>query len=218
MRMLIALIAAANVMVGSAFAEGRDPIGEDAYYQLDKNSQRTSNMIKDGYFTTQVSGVSENAASPSFDVNLVYHFDIAFMGVQEGTRDVVIEQKYFTEAFLQEIRLSGQYETADFKVKHMGYASVVNLDRTRYENCDKLLFYDIKTTSTNPVAQLLLAVAEANLISRGGNIGPDPEIENLKILTHVKYGIPVLGAVKIDMSGVVQGMNVKAGGDYLPTP
>jgi len=214
--MLSAFIAAASLLIGSAFAEGRDPIGEQAYYQLDKNSQRTTSMIKDGYFTTQVAGVSENAASPSFDVNLVYHFDIQFMGVQEGNRDVVIEQKYFTEAFLQEIRQSGQYETTDFKVKHMGYATVINMDRTRYENCDKLLFYDIKTSSSNPIAKLLLAAAEASLISRGGSIGPDPEIENLKILTHVKYGIPVLGAVKIDMSGVVQGMNVKAGGDYLP--
>ena len=40
-------------------------------------------------------------------------------------------------------------------------------------------------------------------------------IEDMVIVAHVAENVPVLGAVKIDMSGVYQGMDVKVGGDYF---
>jgi hypothetical protein len=199
-----------------AFAGGRNPIGETAYYQLDKRNGRTSSMIKSGNFIAEVNGVSANAAIPSFDVAINYEFDVSWMGQQSGTEIAAIDQQYFSEEFLEEIRVTGHYSSPEFKVRHTGYANVVNMDGTRYNNCDKLLFYDIKTGSANVFSKVLLAAAQAMMREEIGESVDENRIEDLQILAHVKYGQPVLGAVKLDVTGKYNGMRVKAGGDYVP--
>lgn len=197
-----------------ASAEQREPIGENAFYNLDKRNGRTSSMIKSGNFVAEVSGVSANAAIPSFDVAINYEFDVAWVGNQTGTETMAIDQHYFTQEFLDELRVNGTYQTSEFKVKHMGFADAVNMDGQRYEHCDKLYFYEIKTDGESALSKLIVSTAYAMLIG-GGNVDAN-QIENLAILAHVKYGNPVIGAVKIDVSGKYNGMNVKAGGDYIP--
>jgi hypothetical protein len=198
-----------------AVADERNPIGETAYYRLDKNSRRTSSVIKDGNFVTAVNGESANTSVPSFDVALNYEFDVAWMGNQRGTEKTEIDQSYFTEEFIENLRVNKTYESSQFKVRHIGFADAVNLDGHRYENCDLLHFYDIDTGSSQFLPKFITYAAHAMLLGSGSQLNGG-SIENLQIVAHVKYGAPVLGAVKLDVSGKYNGMKVKAGGDYIP--
>ena len=83
------------------------------------------------------------------------------------------------------------------------------MDGHSYPHCDKVLLYDLKTPKnemeTNIFETILLfAVPEE----------PREDIKKMKVLAHLYPGIPVLGAVQIDLSGDYQGMDVMAGGDY----
>jgi len=198
-----------------ASADERNPIGESAFYQLDKNSRRTSSVIKSGNFITEVSGESANASLPSFDVAINYEFDVAWMGNQRGTEQTAIDQTYFTEEFIETLRVTKKYESEQFKVRHIGFADAVNMDGRRYSNCDLLHFYDIDTGSSQFLPQFFQYAAHAMLIGSGQQLFGG-SIEDLQIIAHVKYGAPVLGAVKIDVSGKYSGMKIKAGGDYIP--
>jgi hypothetical protein len=78
-----------------------------------------------------------------------------------------------------------------------------------YNNCDKILMYDIKEVGSSGIVSLA-----AELLSPEQNFIPlSEEIENMVILAHIKEGIPALGAVKLDVSGKYQGRDVKAGAD-----
>jgi hypothetical protein len=198
-----------------ALAGERNPVGETAFYQLDKNSRRTSSVIKNGNFVTQVNGESANTSVPSFDVAINYEFDVAWMGNQSGAEKTEMDQSYFTEEFLEDLRVNKTFESEQFKVRHIGFADAVNMDGRRYENCDLLHFYDIDTGSSQFLPKLISYTAHAMLIGSGSPL-TGGSIENLQIIAHVKYGAPVLGAVKIDVSGKTSGMKVKAGGDYIP--
>ena len=78
------------------------------------------------------------------------------------------------------------------------------MNGTTYENCDKILIYDVNTETAPDFVQLLLGY---------DNLSTEGEIENLEIRAHVYEGIPVLGAVKIDVEGDTSGMHVFAGAD-----
>ena len=208
------------LVFGTTAAYGRNPVGEVANYKLDKNSARTSSMIKSGTMETKVTkAIPDAAEGPSYETAISYDFDIQFVGRQKGTELVAVEEEFFTEEFLQKLRTDGAYEGPDFKIKHEGYADARNLDGKFYPRCDKLLFYDIKTDkedrsgSSSPVINLALALLSSTADAYG--IDPRADIEDLKIRAHVAFGIPVLGAAKIDMSGKSSGMNVKAGADYV---
>ena len=64
-------------------------------------------------------------------------------------------------------------------------------------------------SESNPFSELIYAAAGLDPY-RGDN----PQIEDLKLAAHVFTGLPVLGAVKLDLSGTAQGMKIKAGFDY----
>lgn len=213
---LLKTAALVTVVVASNIGYARNPVGERADYRLDRNSARTSSMIKSGTIQTRVTKEVPDASDGlAFETAISYDFDIQFVGRQQGTELVNVDEEFFTEEFLEKLRTDGTYESPDFKIKHEGFADARNLDGKFYPHCDKLLFYDIKTERSvgHPLASSL-----ANLLEvAASSVRPDPNatIEDMKIRVHVSVGVPVLGAVKLDMSGKYSGMAVKAGADYI---
>lgn len=188
-----------------AFAEGI--LGETADYIVDKDPKRTSGMIKKGSFNAVVSNfVQQTVSAPaSYEVSLNYNLNISIVGNQQGSQKALLEEKFFTEEFLEDLRKNGTYEGPNFKAKHLGYANAKTLDGNYYPNCDRVLLYDLKQTPTAEFFSEMLATAH--------DLTRD-QIENLQVVAHIYPGIPVLGGAKIDVSGKYSGMNVKMGADY----
>lgn len=186
-----------------------DPLGQAADYNIDKDPKRTSSMLKSG--TIKIS-VPQEANEPlqvaAYKVKIDYKFKIAIMGDYQGSKDTQIEKEYFTEEFLQNLREKGHYEGQYFKADHLGYADAKNLDGKLYPHCDKILLYDLKEPgSLTLFGDLLASMLHPLDVDRS-------DMEDMKVLAHIYVGVPVLGAVKVDVSGKYQGMDVKAGADY----
>jgi len=188
-----------------------DPLGQTANYKIDKDPNRTSSMLKSGTIKLSVPGeAKDQSQGPAYRVRIDYNFNVALMGPYQGSKETQIEKEYFTEEFLEELRQKGHYEGQYFKADHLGYADAKNLDGKFYPHCDKILLYDLREPSIlNLFNELLGRIASAGLLA-----GRE-DIQDLKVLTHIYVGVPVLGAVKVDVSGVYEGMPVKAGGDYM---
>jgi hypothetical protein len=195
----------ALLMAQAAVADPRDPIGEFADYQIDRDPDRTTSYIRSGTLYSVVESFNAGDAEnePSYSTRIDYDFNIQWIGRRQGTSYIDVPQEYFTEEFKEELRTTGYYESDKFKVEHLGYADGSNMDGAFYPNCDVIRIYDIQDVKQ---ADFITALMAPRLMSE--------EIENLEIVAHIADGMPVLGAVKIDMSGDYQGMPVKAGGDY----
>jgi len=187
----------------------RNPVNESAAYSVDKDASRTSNMVQDGNLTALVSDHDANAKDgPAYKVKIDYDFDIVLAGHKQGSQIVEVPDAYFTEKFMADLRASGHYESARFKMDHEGYEDATTMDGHAYSHCDKVRIYDIKKDGAAPIFD----IARAMLAPEGASLSND--IQNLEIRAHVFAGVPVLGAVKLDVSGVYSGLNVKAGADY----
>ncbi len=113
------------------------------------------------------------------------------------------------------MRDEGEYHGQRFKVKHLGFGDARNMDGNSYMNCDYLLFYDIETDQSNFFNFIFKKVITESSSSAAVSFSSG-EIEDLEVRAYVKYGVPVLGAVKLDVSGRYRGRFVKAGADYIP--
>ncbi len=185
-------------------AASENPLGEMARYTVDKDPKRTSSMIKSGRLDAQVSQfLTESSA---YEVAISYTFQVQFAGNQQGTEKANIDESYFEDAFLENLRQTGHYAGAEFKADHIGYADAKNLDGKFYAHCDKIKFYEIKQSPSYALYWLATSLL-------GGNFRAD--IENLVVIAHVFPNIPVLGGAKVDVSGTYQGIKIKAGGDYV---
>jgi len=192
-----------------------DPLGEKAHYKLDKDSSRTSSKIKSGTMDLEVTKYLPNANPPSYEVTQKYKFQVILLGTKNGSQTLIEPEEVFKESFLVKLRETKKYEAPNFKMKHLGFRNATNMDKKKYTNCDYVLLYDFVEPDgvlQNFAAEMLLAAAQGYGISWAKR----SDIEDLKIWAHVKWGVPVIGAVKIDMEGVVSGFDIKAGVDFSP--
>jgi hypothetical protein len=198
----IALVALGSA--GSLVAGPRDPSGESASYTLDHDSARTSSEIESGTMTATVGAHTDGTDGPAYDVDVNYDFDIVFVGKESGTKTVGVPDEYFTPEFAARLRATGHYESPKFKIDYLGQENATTLDGHTYPGCDRIKIYDIKDTA--PVRAIAAAMLRVPQLS---------SIENLVILGDIYQGVPVLGAVKLDVSGDYEGMHLIAGGDYV---
>ena len=206
-RWLLAVVAATVWTAPVVGGNDRNPVGERADYQVDRDRARTSSMILGGSMVATVTRALPDNTPPSYEVKIDYAFDIQWIGTRSGTEQEPIDAVYFTEGFLEQLRRDGYYESPQMKIRHLGFADARNMDGRLYQHCDKLLIYDIQ----QPAVSGLVRIA-ADLLAPGATLD---QIENLEILAHVQYGVPVLGAAKLDASGDYDGMHIIAGGDYV---
>lgn len=184
----------------AAAAADRNPIGEHAFYRVDRNRDRTSSVISEGKMNARVEpGLLDTESQDSYLVRIDYQIDTYVNGRNEGTEYIHLPAQYFEEAFLQQLRVDKYYETEQFKVQHLGFRDATNMDGRHYPGCDILYFYDLKT---------LKSFAVSDFIKSG--------MDDVRITALVKFGVPVLGAVKLDLTGKYKGQSIKAGADYMP--
>lgn len=178
-------------------------VGETANFNLDKDPQRTSSMIKSGTVkTTVVKYIDTEPNGPAYQTNIDYDFRVTLMGNQKGTEEVLAEESFFAPEFLEKLRQTQHYEGQYFKADHKGYADATTLDGHFYPNCDKVYLYDIKDP------RRVLGKIWATISGRA-------DLKDPKILAHVYPGVPVLGGVKLDVAGISSGMKIKFGLDYV---
>ena len=206
------LSAAALVMsVSTVYAAPRNPIGESADYQLDKHGSRTTSMVSKGSGKGSVNEyLPHTDQGPSYKVQVNYDLTMRFYGHKVGRFEYPLTEKYFDPEFIAQLRQTGHYETPDYKIRHEGFADAKNLDGGRYPNCDKIRFYDIKIHYFEGLEKLLMIAAGLNPDEQDLD---DLAIEDLQIAGHVYPGIPALGSVKLDITGVIQGVRAKIGFD-----
>lgn len=197
----------------SATIMASDPgllIGQKATFKLDKNPKRTTSMLKDGTFLATIKNYHpQTEAGPAMEVDLDYKFNVQLMGEQTGVETGFIDYTYFTPEFLEKLRKEGKYESPNFKAIHQGYKDVKTLQGKSYPKCDVILLYDIKDSLDHRLKSFL-----SDFLATIANAETKSDIQDLKVLMHVYPGIPVLGAVLMDVSGKYEGMAVKAGADY----
>lgn len=215
-RIVLSIFLFQLILTSTVFAQERDPVGEQAYYKVDTDRNRTSSMIRSGDLTAVVKPGFEQGDQLIYPVSLNYKFKILFMGTQTGQEIINFEQEVFTEQFLIDLRENGHYESSGFKAEHLGFADAHNLDGRTYENCDKVRFYDITNYQDIKLVRMMRYFFYRSLLEQGVSVSPETEIEDLELITLIQYGLPVLGAAKVDMTGKYQGHNVKVGADYLP--
>lgn len=203
---LVLFMGAGVVFAGSP----EDLIGQKAFYKLDKNPKRTTTLLKDGNFLATITHYHPEAdGGPAMEVALDYKFNVAMVGEQKGVENTLLDHKYFTPEFLEQLRKDGKYESENFKAIHKGYEDVKTLEGKKYSHCDVILLYDIKDSKDVPLRSDL-----AGFLSTIVRADTKADIQDMKVLMHVYPGLPVLSAAQLDISGVYEGMAVKAGADF----
>lgn len=206
----VAVVAAVLTLAPAALADVRDPVGETASYEVVQSSSRTSSMIQGGSMDTAITSFDRaHPDGPMYDLEIDWTLRLRLLGTKRGSRGVEVPEVYFTPEFMRDLRVNGEYAGPTFRVRHLGFADVRNADGASYANCDKILIYDIEESAN----EALIDVARNFLVFEDGVAASD-DIEDLEITAHIKEGVPVLGAVRIDITGKYQGQRVKAGADY----
>ena len=177
-------------MPGESRGQSRNPAGETANYEVDTDRDRTSREIRNGEMHASVGDQRQDPTDGStYDVVIDYSFQTLTMGRQSGSTTVHVPEQYFSLAFIEDLRRNGEWHGPQFSLRHLGVSDVSTMDGHFYPACDGILIYDIR------------------------DAGDD--VEDLEITTQVSPGVPVLGAVKLDVSGRYRRIPLKAGADYL---
>jgi len=200
-------------------------MGEEAHYKLDRSRARTSSLIKRGVVTVKVTEeLPDEPKGPAYKLRYLYDLTVAFMGQRVGEDDIKVPQRYFTPEFLAELKEKGELEAEEFKIKYLGTEDVTTIDGTQYRGCDVVLLYDIKQNEVSQMAGFVHAVLDpvaAQMAAQGEQPSPGDKMasEDVKVRAAIKQGaIPVIGAARVDISAVTQGMPVSAGFDYMAPP
>ncbi|MEZ4741252.1 MAG: hypothetical protein R3B45_02205 [Bdellovibrionota bacterium] len=186
-----------------------DPVNEYANYKVDNARNRTSSMIKRGTVRTEVLGFNpEGENGPVYNTNIEYDVTIQLAGRQQGEEVAEIPEEFFSPDFIEKLRQEGEIHYPQFKIRHLGYADATNMDGTSYPNCDKVFIYDIDMQQAS-------ALKFFQQITGKALATPADEVEDVEVTALITESLPVLGAAKIDISGVARGYDFKVGFDYL---
>lgn len=201
---VIALLA--TLIGGTSYGQARNPVGEKAKYILDNSRARTTSMIRSGTALAEITGYLRD--QKAFNARLTYDLNIDWVGRKSGEKELAAPEEYFQPEFLEKLRREKKIVLPRFTVTHMGFADAKDKNGKLYRNCDKVMISDIKQAHEVPFFELLEeSFGQVAVVT-------NTQIEDLKILAHVSLEVPVLGAVKIDLSGKASGFDFKAGFDY----
>lgn len=215
----------ANVGSSTAALADRSPLGQTTFLRIDTSGSRTSSMVRSGSLDRTVTTEDRsNPADPHFIVKNHCKVSILFMGNREGTVMSQVRGFLFTAEFLNRLRAGEIYETPDLKIRHLGYKDARNSDGRTYAHADEIFIYDVNSNGDaggfglNCLSASLLQAAQAQVQSLGQPVNALAGIENLQIKVLMHADAPVLGEVKLDMTGIYDGNSVKMGGDYIVRP
>jgi hypothetical protein len=187
----------------SLVASKRDPLSEVANYQLDKNSSRTTSIVKDGAISMSV------VPEAPYKLKINYRLKLSIGGNRQGNLIMQLPDGFFSDDFVARLRQVKHLETPSLKIDHIGFADASTLDGHVYPNCDMVKIYDIVPSSETAALFRLLKVVSGN------ELAAEEDFKDVSLVGAIYPGVPVLGAVKFDLAGKYMGVSVRAGGDYV---
>jgi len=186
-------------------APAPSPVGQAASYEVDtKTPGRTSSAVQDGTVTVKVTG--QDASNGAYVTQITYSLDVTLLGHQQGSQNVDIPADFYGSQFLSQLVANGSYSTSYFTATYEGLANATTLDGHTYTGCYKVLLNNFQAPST------LQAMTDSFVGFTGGGAS---SISNLQATVLIQPGIPVLGAVTIDLSFSAGTQAFKVGADYL---
>lgn len=183
----LVLLASLALAAGCGYFQPK-PLEADPVGQVAKYKVDTAKSRTSGFIRSgeiNTFVVSHDATRPLFMVEFRYDLD-TILGPQYGKKILEIPEEFFLSKFLVDLRQNGTYESGEFKATHLGFQDANNLSGKTYPNCDKVA---IKAKSS-----------EGDLVDA---------------VVLVKAGLPVLGAVKVDLVVDQDGLTFKVGADYV---
>lgn len=191
LKLLVVSICLANF----SLAQDWDPLGEIADYTSVNDGQRTSSFISSGHIHTEVE--DERLDEEDYLIKLQFSLNTWF-STEVGTVKLGLPWDYYEEGFLDELAQSSEpYKTSEFSMKYIGRKDVKLVDGRKFAGTYLLKFYDIKKKVT---------------FERNG-VSSEVELEGAEITVAVVVGMPVIGAVQIDIKGVYWGYDIVMGAD-----
>jgi len=182
------------------------PVGQVAKYQVDtKTAGRTTGAVRSGTVVLDVTG--QNSTKSAYSVRIGYDLNIAVVGRKQGAQSIDIPNQYFGSQFLTELKSKGTVKTNYFTAVYGGTATITTLDGNTYVDCDKVLLSDFHAPSA------LKLVTDSQIGFLAGN-GSAPAV-NLQATLFLQPGVPVLGAVSLDLVIMAGAQNVKVGADFI---
>ena len=212
----------ASCLVSSA-ASANDPLGEVAHYRLEKADGRTSSIISSGKLKFSIPRAfpqqDDGSIIASYEARIDFDLKASVLGNQVGSVSVRTPVEYFTPGFWEELRKTKFFDAGDFKIKHEGMvASTKASDGKVYEYLDQIFIYDVVPVADNGWSLLVRTLVEAQYPELIDDPSKYQDLENVQVRALRHPTVPVLGAVKADLTGKYLGISVKAGADYLSNP
>ncbi|NRA44239.1 MAG: hypothetical protein HRU09_04690 [Oligoflexales bacterium] len=206
----------------STVSFGNNPVGENASYKLDRSRSRTSSIIIAGSFKAKVTEhIPEGEKGPSYNNFYQYDLSLRILGRQKGEGNFELIEEVYTPEFIEKVKNEQVVTTEQFTAKYLVQEDVRTNDGSSYPASDYIAISDIDLSQINGLRKLVHQLFAANeLVTEskpgGKPIGGDTgDLQNLVIKIAVHSEVPVLGGAKIDLSGIYQGVNFKAGFDYI---
>ena len=183
-----------------SFEQRETKVGDKANYKVDTDSARTCQLVRGGKYVLEVTKILPDQSPSAYEIRVDYDLKLAPpLGRTIGVKNTQLPTEYFTIDLWNRVRKGGEYVGQGFKMKHEGYVDALMPDGHIYEHCDKVYIYDMEDITIETTTGTYI-------------------LKNATIHALVREEIPVLGAVKMDISGNIDGFDFTMGLDYVPTP
>ncbi len=192
----------------------QDRLGESAFYKLNKSRGRTSSLAKKGEIQITLTDFDEQ--NKKYESEYVYNLQFMFSNPRKGKGKTTMDEKYFKKEFMEKLREDKNMELGHIKVRHKGYGDAHLADGSVYKNCDRIHIYDIDKETLAIINDLVDSSFVEEAYGNFHILEPlaGPAFRDVKIDAYACYGVPVVGAAMIDISGRFKGLPIRLGFDY----
>jgi hypothetical protein len=202
----------------SVSAWARNPIGEIANYKLDRARNRTSGVVQKGVLSFKGGEFKQKGDKGVYETTFNYDLKILMAGHKKGEKIIDVSSDFFSEDFMARLKQEGVIDEGTFKLKYLGTEDVETIFGVKYKDCHKVFVYDVKSIQLQELESFAEVFEEMYKVEQGEPLPSTAnlEVKNIKATLMISTEVPLLGAVKVDVSGNVSGANMKAGFDYQP--
>ncbi len=201
-----------SMVFSLSISASQNPVGERAGYILNDSSSRTSWIVKDGSADLIVKEYrNDDELGEGYVVEVKYTLEVRFKGTREGSIGLFVPGLLFEETFVNELKDDHPMSFGSFDIDYLGQTGAKDAQDNWYDQCAMTRIYNIDP-DYDPIND---GMAQASILWTE-HVGFDLDIKDLEIQVTVHNDVPVLGGVQLDFSGVSNGMNVRAGFDFIP--
>ncbi len=200
------LFTAFVVLCSNVFAVN---IGDTASYKLSSNKDRTSSLVKKATGALTVVPLPRGKSCEAGTViKLEYELEVMLKGKQKGDIGICVPPNMVGTTFYDNLAEYGQQSFGSFALEHAGRTSATDANGKDYDTCHAI---EGSKIDHNYKRGDELNHAEVLWFNHEGKI---KAVRNLEVAYKASRGVPVLGAVEIDIRGISDaGINFRVGLD-----